>query len=206
MGNWIMRKIIAFAGLIGSGKGTAADHLIKNHNFVGLSFAESLKDCLSAVFHWDRELLEGVTPESREWRERVDHYWAQKLQIKNFSPRMAMQHIGTDLFRNYFNDYIWTHSLEKKILDLNTNIVVSDLRFYNESVMLRNLGANIVRIARGDDPVWYSLARICPDDMKILYPAIHASEYSWASIEFDSVIDNNGSLDSFLTQINHLVE
>ena len=201
-----MRKIIAFAGLIGSGKGTAADYLIKNHNFVGLSFAGSLKDCLSAVFHWDRELLEGVTSESREWRERVDHYWAQKLQIKNFSPRMAMQHIGTDLFRNYFNDYIWTHSLEKKILDLNTNIVVSDLRFYNESVMLRNLGANIVRIARGDDPVWYSLARICPDDMKILYPAIHASEYSWASIEFDSVIDNNDSLNSFLAQINHLIE
>ena len=200
-----MRKIIAFAGLIGSGKGTAADHLIKNHNFVGLSFAESLKDCLAAVFHWDRELLEGVTPESREWRERVDHYWAQKLQIKNFTPRMAMQHIGTDLFRHHFNDYIWTHSLEKKILDLNDNIVVSDLRFYNESVMLRNLGANIVRIARGDDPVWYSLARICPDDMKILYPAIHASEYSWASIEFDTTIDNNDSINEFIKKINSLV-
>jgi hypothetical protein len=205
MGNWIMRKIIAFAGLIGSGKGTAADHLINNHNFVGLSFAGSLKDCLSAVFHWDRELLEGITPESREWRERVDSYWAEKLQIKNFTPRMAMQNIGTDLFRNHFNDSIWTHSLEKKILNLNSNVVISDLRFFNESVMLRNLGANIVRIVRGDDPVWYSLARICPDDMKILYPNVHASEYGWASIEFDVIIDNDSGIDKFIKKINLLV-
>lgn len=204
MGNWIMRKIIAFAGLIGSGKGTAADHLIANHGFKGLSFASSLKDCLATVFHWDRTLLEGVTTESRQWRETVDKYWSDKLKIKNFTPRMAMQLVGTELFRAHFNDSIWTFSLEKHILDLDTNVVVSDLRFPNEAAMLRNLGSKIIRVARGDDPDWLSVARIYPEKMKELYPTIHASEYSWASIEFDTVIDNTSTVNDFIKQIDKL--
>jgi hypothetical protein len=204
MGDRLMRKIIGFAGLIGSGKGTAADHLINNHNYVGLSFAASVKDCLSVIFHWDRNLLEGNTSEGREWRETVDRYWSEKLQIDNFTPRMAMQYIATDLFRNHFNDAIWIYSLEKKILDLNCNVVISDCRFPNEATMLRNLGAKIFRVARGDDPKWCSIARICPEKMKILYPQVHASEYSWASIQFDSVIDNNTTVEEFLKCIDEL--
>ena len=48
--------IIGICGLIGSGKDTAADYLVNFHEFRRLSFAASLKDAVSAIFNWDREL------------------------------------------------------------------------------------------------------------------------------------------------------
>jgi hypothetical protein len=199
-----MRKIIGLAGMIGSGKNTAAKHLIEKYNYVGLSFASTVKDCLAVIFHWDRTLLEGETVESREWREKVDSYWANKLKIKNFTPRFAMQYIATDLFRDKFNDSFWIHSLEKKILEMNQNIVISDCRFFNECAMLKSHGGILIRIARGPDPDWYGIARSYPSKMHELYPLVHASEYSWASIDFDHTIDNNSSLEDFLNQIDLL--
>lgn len=204
MGHWMMRKIIGFAGLIGSGKNTAAAYLIEQHGYIGLSFAGAVKDCLSVIFHWDRELLEGNTQESRRWRETVDSYWAKKLEIPYFTPRYAMQNVGTDLFRNKFNDNFWVYSLEKKIDSIDANIVVSDCRFPNEIDMIRSLGGRVYRVARGEDPAWLSIARLYPQKMSELYPGVHASEYSWATVEFDCVIDNSSKVDNFISQIEKI--
>lgn len=200
------RQIIGLAGLIGSGKNTAADHLVKKHGFTQLSFAGAVKDSLSVIFHWDRSLLEGNTIESRQWRETVDSYWEKKLGIKNFSPRMAMQVIGTDVLRDNFHPYIWVYSLEKKMIDLSGNLIISDCRFPNEIGMLRANGASIVRIARGEDPQWYSVAKHYPEKMISLYPDVPVSEWSWAQIDFDRTIDNTSTIDNFLRQVDELVE
>ena len=61
--------IVGICGLIGSGKYTIASYLIDEHGFRRMSFAESLKDATAAVFGWDREMLDGVTKSSRQWRE-----------------------------------------------------------------------------------------------------------------------------------------
>ena len=65
-------KVIGVCGLIGGGKGTVADILVGEFGFEKLSFADSLKDMIASIFGWRRELLEGDTKESREWREQVD--------------------------------------------------------------------------------------------------------------------------------------
>ena len=39
--------VIGICGLISSGKDTIADYLIKEHNFVKISFADKLKDNLA---------------------------------------------------------------------------------------------------------------------------------------------------------------
>ena len=59
--------IIGVTGFIGSGKDTIANYLVAKHGFVRDSFAGTLKDAVAQVFGWDRELLEGLTPEAREW-------------------------------------------------------------------------------------------------------------------------------------------
>jgi dephospho-CoA kinase len=48
--------IVGLVGLIGSGKDTAADFLVENYNFQRESFAGHLKDIVSIVFGWDRNL------------------------------------------------------------------------------------------------------------------------------------------------------
>ncbi len=49
--------IIGICGLIGSGKDTIAEYLIKEHNYIKLSFADKLKDSVATMFDWDRELF-----------------------------------------------------------------------------------------------------------------------------------------------------
>jgi len=58
-------KLIGLCGLIGSGKNTVAEHLMDEHNFISVSFAETLKDAAACIFGWDRDMLEGDTKESR---------------------------------------------------------------------------------------------------------------------------------------------
>ena len=99
--------IISIAGLIGSGKDTAADYLCTVHGFKRMSFAGTLKDAVAAVFGWDRELLEGSTKHSREWREQIDQWWADRLGIPDLTPRWILQHWGTEVCRKGFHQDIW---------------------------------------------------------------------------------------------------
>ena len=62
--------IIGVCGLIGGGKGTVGDILVEQYDFKKLSFADKLKDAVAEMFDWDRALLEGITDESRNWREK----------------------------------------------------------------------------------------------------------------------------------------
>ena len=84
--------IIGICGLIGSGKGTVADHLIDKHNFKKISFADKLKDAVAEMFEWPRPMLEGITPQSREWRERPDQFWTQELG-RQITPRYVFKKI-----------------------------------------------------------------------------------------------------------------
>lgn len=105
--------IIGIVGSIGAGKDTVADYLSNFHEFRRESFASSVKDSLSVIFGWDRTLLEGRTKESREWREQIDSWWAERLNIPHLTPRWVMQHYATELCREHFHKDIWIASLEE---------------------------------------------------------------------------------------------
>ena len=78
--------IIGICGLIGSGKGSAADILVEEHNFTKISFADKLKDGVASVFNWDRNNLEGDTDDSRAWREEPDKFWTKEVCLLYTSP------------------------------------------------------------------------------------------------------------------------
>jgi hypothetical protein len=202
--------IIGICGFIGSGKDTVADFLVNFHEFRRESFASTLKDSVAAVFGWDRTLLEGRTAEAREWREQVDPWWAERLDMPTLTPRWVLQYWGTEVCRRSFHDDIWIASLENKLRNSKDNIVISDCRFPNEIQAIKKAGGQIVWVQRGALPEWYDDAvsanqghNIGINNMKLR--KIHASEWAWLGNEFNHVIDNNGTIDELFKQAQSLV-
>ena len=107
--------IIGLCGVMGSGKDTVADYLVNFHGWRRESFANSLKDGVANIFGWDRQMLEGRTKQSREWREQVDPWWATRLGMKDLTPRWVLQYFGTEVVRSGFHDDMWIASLENKL-------------------------------------------------------------------------------------------
>jgi hypothetical protein len=199
-------KIFGITGTIGSGKDTAAEHLINKHNFTKLSFASSLKDAVSAIFGWDRTLLEGDTPQSRQWREQVDPWWAARLRMPHLTPRWVLQFWGTEVCRNGFHKDIWVASLENKLRNTQGNIVITDCRFLNELDIIRNVGGTLIRIERGEQPSWIETATRYNKGIIDTPPVgIHASEYSSVGYDYDHVLSNNSTKQDLFYMLDSIV-
>ena len=204
--------IIGICGFIGSGKDTAANYLVGWHGFRRDSFAGALKDAVAAVFGWDRELLEGLTTEARAWREQVDPWWAERLNMPHLTPRWILQYWGTEVCRQGFHDDIWIAALENRLRTRAGHTVISDVRFPNEIASIRNAGGRIIWIRRGADPSWCSTLvdmrrnstlGVCTDYMRQFN--VHASEWAWVGTKFDAIVDNNGSVDELYASLKNLV-
>ena len=203
--------IVGLVGFIGAGKGTVADLLVERHNFFKESFANSVKDSCAAVFGWDRAMLEGDTPESRAWREQPDKWWSDKFG-KEFSPRLALQLMGTEAGRDVFHPDLWVHTVLRRCEQAPyNNYVIADVRFPNEINAIKDSGGVVIRVRRGDDPEWYALARECNvynklDIMRNAYPEVHFSEWAWIGAHYDIVMDNNCSLDELKIRVDKIVD
>lgn len=189
-------KIYALIGLIGAGKGTVGDVLTDQH-FKHESFAGVLKDAVGNIFGWDREMLEGKTPESRAWRDTVDEFWATELNDPEFTPRKMLQLFGTEIMRDNFHTDIWMLSMKKRLLDSAQDIVITDARFTNEIEFLRDLGAEIIHVTDGVEREWEPTARLAlsGDEQALSEMAhvynIHRSEWDWLNTKADIVIKND---------------
>ena len=206
-----IKLIIGVCGFIGSGKDTIADYLVNSYEFRRESFANTLKDAVASVFGWDREMLEGRTKQAREWREQIDPWWAERLNMPNLTPRWVLQYWGTEVCRKSFHDDIWIASLENKLRNSRDNIVISDCRFPNEIRSIKNVGGLILCVERGIQPHWYDVAIQANKGVEsasnwLKDNNIHASETAWVGTKFDQIIDNNKSLDYLFEQLNNFLQ
>ena len=206
--------IIGVCGFIGTGKDTIADYLVNIHQFRRESFANTLKDAVSSVFQWDRELLEGRTKHSRAWREQRDEWWSERLG-KDITPRWVLQYWGTEVFRQGFHDDIWIASLENRLRTTQDNIVITDCRFPNEIMTIKGAGGLAIRTHRGPEPNWIQDAIIVnrghmepgyEKSVQVLKEFnVHASEYSSIGLKYDYHLDNNGSVDYLHAQLESVI-
>lgn len=199
-------ELIGLTGLAGSGKDTVGQYLNEKYGYTPVSFADTLKDCVSAIFGWDRVMMEGRTPEDRAWREEVDQWWANKLGIPHFTPRFAMTQFGSDIMRNCFHDEIWVDTTERKINQMGADrVVITDVRFPIEIAMVRRFGGIIYRVKRGEEPKWGSVAlKAIKGDMRSVVALkevfrVHESEWLLYGEPVDATIYN----DSDIGQLQH---
>lgn len=213
----MLPRVIGVNGFAGSGKDTVAQYFIQNHGYRRISMADAVKDVLTVVFGWDRQMLQGDTPESRKWREQPDPYWSEVMG-EDFTPRLAMQRTGTELFRNTMHTDIWCHVVRRQILSNNDKWIIPDLRFSNEIDIVQDLDGDMIEVQRGEQPVWYKNAseqnitdyHLGPDNhitvrMEMMYPDLHPSEYKWIGINNPKyILNNNGTLDDLYRQLEEL--
>lgn len=167
---------------------------VGDKKFISLSFAESLKICVQALFGYDFEVLLGLTPENREKRE---------IEKKSFekcgwlSGRQMLEYFGTDIMRNKFNLNIWidlTQNRIKQLIREGINICISDVRFDNEYHMIKSFELNrILVVYRNEKDLEISLT----DSVS------HPSKYSFVKfIQLSDIyIHNNGTLQDLYNQI-----
>lgn len=206
---------IGILGNIGSGKNTVAQYLATK-GCIPTSFAGPIKDLCTSVFGWPRDMLEGETDESREFRENIDLYWSKKLGIPNFTPRLALQLIGTEVMRDHFHPDIWLNSLEyrvKKLHNENECVVISDVRFKNELDLIKRVGGTTILVQRDERPEWYDIAlaanngdAVAKHIMSRDFKHVHESEWDWVGCDIDYTINNNGTLEDLYANIDVIIE
>jgi len=205
------KRIIGICGFIGCGKDTVGDILVEEYGYTKISYSDRLKDTVATIFNWDRGMIEGNKPASRAWRETPDEWWSEELGY-DFTPRLAMQRVGTDCMRQGLDDNVWVLIVKKQLEDNpDTKFVIPDVRFFNERDLLRNMGGEVWRVKKGSDPEWTQKAisdnRYDTQWMKE-HPEIHESEWRWLDYptEFDRTILNDDSIDNLRFHVDRIMK
>lgn len=212
--------IIGIVGFAGSGKNTVGDIMLQSLGYVKESYARSLKDAVSLIFEWPRDLLEGETEESRAFRETVDPNWSARLGY-DVTPRSILQHVGTDCLRNHLHNDIWVHSLVNRIQKQEnpTGYVITDARFPNEIDAIVNQGGVIIEVKRGPNPPWFDVAVEANAKLRAGHNTVvwgekgvalgipHISEWAWCGHPYiHYTLTNDGTIEDLKHSTTKLLD
>ena len=127
----------------------------------------------------------------------------------NWSPRYALQYLGTNVLRKQFYDGIWLSSLEHRLLTSKGDTVISDVRFPNEVKLIQDAGGVLIHVTRGLVPEWQDIAVAANTGdkgalavMQAKYEDVHESEWAWAGTKADYTINNNRSFELLFDDVN----
>lgn len=169
--------IIGITGYAGAGKSTAARVLSSRHGFVRRPFAYPLKAMLGAL---------GVPAEALDGTDEIKR---QPMALfAGRSLREAMQTLGTEWGRREFGSDFWVRQWVRG-LDSLGDVVADDVRFPEESQIIKRLGGAIIRIDRdGAGPA-----------------SDHSSETSVDLIAADYVIKNTAGPDMLAASVDFIL-
>jgi hypothetical protein len=175
--------IFALTGAKGSGKDTVASLLKEMYpekDIATVAFADPIKNALLKIFDLDSvEEYDELKRDYLHWGDRYDNI---------VSGRHVCREIGM-LMRSY-SDVQFVNYVKKAADSHNGLLVVTDLRFDNEYLALRDMGAAIIKIKNG---------RVHEEDM-------HITERGFDDELVDYVIENHDSMDDLKHNINDMME
>lgn len=177
--------LIGFAGYAQTGKDTCADYLFNKYGFQHHKFATSLKEMVANVdpyvFHYPNAYL--------RYSQAVRNHGYEGAKKRYPEVRNLLKNFGMEM-RNQFGDDVWVDLLLDNIETFENNIVISDVRFINEAVAVKAYGGVVVRVNRPG---------VGPD-------SDHPSETEMDKIEYDYVIENDGSIVELELKIDHILQ
>jgi dephospho-CoA kinase len=189
--------LIGLNGATESGKDVIAQHLVEQHGYRRIGFADALKQEVAVKFRRtltvEAERMYGHQISSgRCTIDEAIHrlLWDERTALT----RALLQEMGTEV-RRADNPSYWTIKWVQAYLRREgCSVVVPDVRFSNEFECLRSWGASFIRLRRPG----HSVAELASD---------HASETSLSegSFDWDATLDNDGTLDDLRTKTNQLL-
>lgn len=237
-----MLPVIGLLGQAGSGKDTAGRFLVKDHRFYSVALADAIKLFCGWMFDWSGDQLWGPSENRTKEDERYPVYLcpacrkpyvhedpgaekeallgcvycghvAQRQAWAAFlSPRLALQHLGTEWVRSFHSAAHVAFTLRRikalqawpvvhadpvaRMFPDNVfqekhggggdpridGVYVSDVRFRNEVKAIRDAGGRVFRIKR---------TTTAADAGGIANHASEQEQLAIADDELDGVIDNN---------------
>ena len=164
----------------------------KNSNWQEKSFAHSLKKILCILYGFKIEDFESEEFKSKELPESF-WYWYMELdggygpiilpyttpkspkgyeglKLIKPTPRMLLQKIGTDLFRNQLHPNTWINATfanykpiagtmdVRRSRETFPNWIITDVRFQNEADAIKERGGKLIKVIRYKvgDKVWFN--------------------------------------------------
>jgi hypothetical protein len=228
-------NIIGVSGLAGSGKDTVADMILQNKGFIKVSLADPIKRFAMDVWGFTEEQVFGASqfrnaPDPRyetspgnfltprlalqnigtEGVRAIDHDAWIRYAIRTaktllsadpyqlaYSPAMGVvpymyyKEVPYDYYGKGPDHFPTVDGFPSKVL----GVVIADVRFKNEIKGIKEAGGKLVRVIRPGAGLQGSFA-------------LHQSEAEMAEIpdsEFDSVIQNTGTLDDLKKSVDDFV-
>lgn len=175
--------------VMGSGKTTVAEILVRKHGFIRLSVASTLK-AMTAT------LLEESGMNPYDVRELIADPELKEMPLKALngkSPRYAMQTLGTEWGRNLFGEDFWINAAINKanaLMSQGYSVVFDDVRFSNEAeAIVANQGC-MVRIVRPgvNAPATGHASEGQLDDYPCAYRIINFSTPAVLAVEVDNMM------------------
>ena len=155
------------------GKSTIAKHLVRHWSFQEFTFAAPIKEIVDLTFSF---------PENYK-------YDKEKIYPRaNISYRTACQTIG-ESFRQLFGPYIWVNALEKKLEEIEGDIIISDVRHSEEANWIRQAGGCLIKVFNPN----------------IQQEDTHISENGLDNFVWDWEICNDGSIKKLELKIDELM-
>jgi hypothetical protein len=177
--------LIGLTGLAGSGKSTVGNILQELCGFTQLYFAEPV---YQAVWELNPMVCTDYRTETyQRLQELVEAIGWDKAKRTYPEVRRFLKILGTEIGRTMIGIDIWINILEEKrqSLPIDTNVVITDVRFPNEDWYVHNSGGSLWRVTRPG---------IKLDDS-------HSSELGQKDLQEDYTLRNNGDLTSLYEKV-----
>lgn len=138
--------LIGIHGPLNGGKDTVANiiQLLMPQKFGRYAFAKPLKEALQVMLGFSSLQLE-----DRILKEEVDPFWG-------FTPRKAMQLLGTEFGREMLRKDIWIKRAELEVANnasLGRGTIITDVRFENEAEWIRSRDDAVLIVIQAPDVV-----------------------------------------------------